>query len=135
MTTEDTRALIEDFYATLRKGDREHLRDILTEDIEWRMPDSVDDNIVSGRDAVLGELSGETVKRLFQKGTFRLMIHKIFADGDTAIVQTSTKAVTKAGKDYANEYAWIYTCRDSKICHIREYLDTASSFKMLDWQL
>jgi ketosteroid isomerase-like protein len=135
MNTEESRSLLHDFYGALRRGDREHLLEILAEDVEWRMPESVDNNIVTGRAAVMQELSGETVKRLFQKGTFELHVHRIFADGDTVIAQTSTNAITKSGKPYVNEYAWVYTCRDGKVCYIREYLDTASSFKMLEWKL
>ncbi len=135
METEQTRALIQDFYDTLAKGDRDHLAELFTPDVEWQMPASVPDGHLRGRDLILAELSGETVKRLFEKGTFRLKIYRIYADGDTAIVQTGTRATTKAGKQYEMEYAWVYTCRDNRISYIREYLDTANSFAMLDWNV
>jgi ketosteroid isomerase-like protein len=133
MNTEQTRALIRDFYDTLARGDREHLAILFTDDVEWQMPASVPNGLLQGRELVLNELSGETVKRLFERGTFRLTIHAIYADGDKGIVQTGTRAKTKAGSDYAMEYVWVYTCRDQKISHIREYLDTANAFDMLGW--
>jgi uncharacterized protein (TIGR02246 family) len=135
METEQTRALIKDFYATLAAGDRSHLADLFTEDAEWQMPASVPGSLLKGRDLVLAELSGETVKRLFQRGTFELKIHAILADGNCAIVQTGTKAITKAGGEYVMEYAWVYTCQDGRISRIREYLDTAGSFRMLGWDI
>jgi ketosteroid isomerase-like protein len=133
MTTEQTKALIDDLYATLGRGDRNHLMEILSEDVVWQMPASVPDGVLHGRERVVRELGTETVRRLFQKGTFRLKIHNIYADGDTAIVQTNAHAITKEDKVYDMEYAWIYSCRDGKITYIREYLDTKRSSDILGW--
>jgi ketosteroid isomerase-like protein len=133
LNTEQTRALINDLYATLARGDREHLTQILAEDVVWQMPASVPDGVLHGRERVVRELGTETVRRLFQKGTFRLKIHNIFADGDTAIVQTATHAITQEDKIYEMEYAWIYTCREGQVAYIREYLDTKRSAEILGW--
>jgi ketosteroid isomerase-like protein len=133
LTTEQTKALIDDLYATLGRGDHNHLKKILSEDVVWQMPASVPDGVLHGRERVVRELGTETVRRLFQRGTFRLQIHNIFADGNTAIVQTATRAITKDDKVYEMEYAWIYTCRDGQITYIREYLDTKRSAEILGW--
>lgn len=133
LTTEQTKALIDDLYATLGRGDRNHLMEILSEDVVWQMPASVPDGVLHGRERVVRELGTETVRRLFQKGTFRLKIHNVYADGNTAIVQTATRAITRDDKVYEMEYAWIYTCRDGQITYIREYLDTKRSAEILGW--
>lgn len=133
MNNEQTRALIDDFYKTLGRGDREHLLTLLAENIEWQMPASVPDGILRGRERVAMELGTEVIRRLFKKGTFRLKIHNIFVDGNVAIVQTGARAETLTGKTYEIEYAWIYTCGDGQILHIREYLDTKRSADILGW--
>ena len=133
MNSSDTRALIDDFFATLGRGDRDHLLELLAADVEWQMPASIPDGLIRGRDRVSAELGSETVRRLFRKGTFRLTIHRIFVDGDTAIVQQGTNAVTKAGENYEMEYCWIYTCSDGRVQHIREYLDTRLAARTLGW--
>ena len=133
MKSEETRALIDDFYKTLSKGDRAHLLELLAEDVEWQMPASIPDGIWRGREKVANELGADTVRRLFQRGTFRLTIYNIYVDGNIAIVQTGTEAITKAGNVYKMEYAWIYTCKNHQISHIREYLDTRSAAQMLGW--
>ena len=55
--------------------------------------------------------------------TFELTVHRKFVDGDTAVVRQAISARTKAGKQYDNEYCWIYTCRDGQIARIEEYVD------------
>src|SRR5258706_33840 len=77
-----------------------------------------------GHEAVSRELGGETPKRIFDMKTFRLTIHRILADGETAVVQHSISAKTRAGEQYENEYCWVYHCRDGKIAKIEEYADT-----------
>ena len=133
MNSEKTRALIDDFYATLARGNREHLLTLLAPNIEWQMPASVPDGLLHGRERVAQELGSDIVRRLFKRGTFRLTIHKTFVDGNVAIVQTGVRAETLAGKIYEIEYAWIYTCEDGQIRHIREYLDTKRSSDILGW--
>jgi ketosteroid isomerase-like protein len=133
MKTSETRELIDDLYATLATGNSEHLTEILAPDIQWQMPASVPDGILDGRERVARELGTETVRRLFRKGTFRLTIHNVWADGNIAIAQTSTHAVTQAGRDYDMEYVWVYRCENGQIKHIREYLDTRLAAQSLGW--
>ena len=87
-----------------------------------------------GRDAVTRELGGETPKRIFDMKTFRLTIHRILADGDTAVVQHSISAKTRAGEQYDNEYCWVYHCRDGKIAKIEEYADTHKAARIMKWE-
>ena len=120
MGTEETRRLIEDFYATLPTGDRSKLESLLTDDVEWVPPESAPFGPVRGRENVAAELGGETPRRLFRMRTFNLTVHKIVADGDTAVVQQAISAEARTGKQYDNEYCWVYTCRDGQIAHMME---------------
>lgn len=133
MTSDETRRLIDDFYASLMRGDRQHLLELFTPDAQWQMPASVPEALLQGRERLVAELSGETVKRFFKKGTFKLTIHNIYVDKNVAIAQTGVHAITKDDKTYDIEYAWVYTCRDGRIAHIREYLDTKRSADALGW--
>jgi uncharacterized protein len=133
--SEETRQLIRDFYECLSTGNLVHIVELLDSDVQWQMPASVPDNLIMGRDAVLRELTGATVKRLFEKGSFRLRVYSVLADGNIGIVQTGTQAKTKAGNTYRMEYVWIYTCQENRIIQIREYLDTALSFACMGWSV
>lgn len=134
MDTLQTRQLIDDFYATLGRGDRAHLMALLADDVEWQMPASVPDGHLRGKERVAQELGTNVIRRLFKKGTFRLKIHNIYVDGNIAIVQTGVRAETRSDKIYEIEYVWIYTCGAGQIRHIREYLDTKRSSDILGWQ-
>ena len=133
MQTEDTRRLIEDYYATLPTGDRDKLASLFSEDVEWYPPESAPIGPFKGREAVTAELGGDTLKRLFQMRTFRLTVHKIVADGDTAVVQQAISASTRDGAQYDNEYCWVYTCRDGRIARIVEYADTRKAAGIFGW--
>jgi uncharacterized protein len=133
MNSLQTHALIDDFYATLGRGDRAHLMSLLAENIEWQMPASVPDGLLKGKERVAQELGTDIIRRLFKRGTFRLKIHNIYVDGNIAIVQTGVRAETLTDKIYEIEYVWIYTCSNGQIVHIREYLDTKRSSDILGW--
>ena len=134
METEDTRRLIEEYYATLPTGDRAKLASLLAEDVEWYPPESAPLPPVKGREAVTAELGGDTPKRIFQMRTFRLTVHKMIADGDTAVVQQAISATTRDGKQYDNEYCWVYTCRDGRIAQMMEYADTRKAAAIFGWE-
>jgi uncharacterized protein len=131
MNTDETRALIEDLYQTLARGDREHLIELLDPDVIWQMPASIPNGTVRGAELVAEQLGTATVRRLFQRGTFRLTIHNLWYSGGVAIAQTGVHAVTHAGADYAMEYVWIYTCAGGRIMHVREYLDTLHAAEVI----
>jgi ketosteroid isomerase-like protein len=124
MNSEETRALIDDLYQTLARGDRAYLIELLDPEVTWQMPASVPNGTVRGAELVADQLGTATVRRLFQRGTFRLTIHNLWYQDGVAIAQTGVHAVTHAGADYDMEYIWVYTCARGRIVHVREYLDT-----------
>jgi ketosteroid isomerase-like protein len=133
MTTEDTRKLIENYYATLPTGDREKLGALFSEDVEWYPPETAQLGPFKGRASVAAELAGDTPKKLFSMRTFKLTVHKTVVDGDTAVVQQAISAQTRDGKQYDNEYCWVYTCRDGQIARIVEYADTRKAAGIFGW--
>jgi uncharacterized protein len=124
MNSHETRDLINDLYGTLARGDRAHLMDLLAPDVTWQMPASIPNGSVRGAELVAEQLGTATVRRLFQRGSFRLTIHNLWTQDNVAIAQTGVHAITHAGTDYDMEYIWVYTCTDGRIVHVREYLDT-----------
>ena len=133
MQTEETRALINTYYETLPTGDRKKLASLFTEDIVWYPPQSAPIGVIEGPEAVAAELGGDTPKKLFDMKTFRLTIHRILADGDTAVVQHAISDKSKEGEQYDNEYCWVYQCRDGKIAKIEEYADTLKAARIFKW--
>lgn len=133
MSTEQTRQLIEDYYAAAATGDRDKLAEMLTEDVVWTPAETVPIKAQQGRRVVSSIVSGRGRENMFDMDTFSLTVHRKVVDGDTAIVLQAISAKTVKGNQYDNEYCWVYTCRDGQIAAITEYVDTLKASRVLGW--
>lgn len=138
MNTDETRDLIERYYAALTTGDRDTVASVVADECVWIPPRSAPFGRVEGGPAVVAELTGDTVKRTFDlKQPFAVEVRpKMIVDGDTAVVQQRIIATAKeTGSAYDNEYCWIYTCAHGKITCMEEYADTVVAAKAMGWDL
>ena len=124
MDTEATRSLVQQFIAARSAGDVEGIAELLADDAVWRLPVSATFGPFEGRDTVAKALGGGVTGTLFDMSTIRRDVHKMVVEGDTAVVQQRLSATTLQGREYVNEYCWVYTCRDGKITRLEEYADT-----------
>jgi ketosteroid isomerase-like protein len=132
MGSADTRTVVEEYFATLANRDHRRLHELLTEDVEWRMPTSIPDHLHQGREKVAAELGSDTVKRFFAKGSYQLSVKDLIVDGDLAVARQHVDALTKDGRPYQMDYCFIYTIRNGRIALIEEYLDTRLAADVLD---
>ncbi len=51
-------------------------------------------------------------------------IRELIADGDTVAVLYRFRCTAVNGRDYANEYVWIFTCAGGRIVRMEEHSDT-----------
>lgn len=135
MNTEDTRDLIERYYAALTKGDRETVASLVADDCVWLPPATAEVEPVTNGPAIVAELTGGVVKKTFDLSKpFNLEVRSMIVDGEQAVVQQRLTATAKAtGADYDNQYCWVYTCRDGKIVHMEEYADTLLASRAMGW--
>jgi ketosteroid isomerase-like protein len=133
MSTEETRTLIEDFYAALQKADRPRLLELLAPDAVWIPPVAAPVERTEGAQAIVDALGGQIVRQTFDLSKpFALEIRRIVADGDVAVVQQRLTATAKAtGLDYDNQYCWVYEVRDGRIAVLEEYADTIVAGKAM----
>ena len=54
----------------------------------------------------------------------------IVAEGDKVVMRQHMECKATNGRDYANEYVWVYVCRDGKIVEIEEHVDS-QTFKQI----
>jgi len=133
MSTETTRALIDDFYTALRKGDRARILELLAPDAVWIPPAAAPVPRTEGAEAIADALGGDIVRSTFDLSKpFGLEIRRVIADGDVAVVQQRLTATAKAtGADYDNQYCWVYEVRDGRITVLDEYADTIVAGKAM----
>jgi uncharacterized protein len=135
MTTEQTRATIEAFYAALTTGKRDAVRALVSDDCTWLPPSTAPFAPIEGGDEVTEALAGGVVKRMFDiSKPFALDVRRVLADGDVAVVQQRLTATAKAtGLPYDNQYCWVYTVRDGRVAHMEEYADTLLASRVMGW--
>jgi ketosteroid isomerase-like protein len=122
-TTEDNRQLITAIFADLQHGKPNAFVDALADDVRWTTPGaSVWSRTFTGKTALLDGLLGPVRAQLVER--VRLTLRRIVADGDVVVVEATGKATTKAGKNYNNDYCFVYRMAGGKIAEVTEYLDT-----------
>ncbi len=105
-------------------GDPARLAQVLADDVEWTTPAYAPVPGAQGRNAVL-KMMGEAGGRFFDMTTMKAETRGIVADGDTVVVLQSMSCVATNGRDYSNEYVWVFKCVDGRIVRMEEHLDTA----------
>ena len=133
METEATRALIQRFVDARADNDAATLAELLTDDAAWHAPASANIGPFTGRDAVVKALTGGAAGAILDVSTIKRDVRSLIADGDRAVVQQRLTATARNGNDYANEYCWVYTCRDGKVQLLEEYADTLYAGRVFGW--
>ena len=124
MQTEESRALVLAYYQALSSGEPADLEQILSDDVVWAPPRSAPiDGPFRGRDTVLKAM-GESGAQFFDMASLRMETRKIVADGDTVVVLQHLTGKTANGRDYSNEYVWVFTCADGRIVRMDEHNDS-----------
>lgn len=137
MGTEQTREVVEAYYAALGKGDRAKLLELLAPDVHWIPPVTAPFEPIRGAEPLAEALGRTVVKTMFDiSKPFNLEIRRMIVEGDVAVVQQRLQATAKAtGRSYDNQYCWIYTVRDGKIVEMEEYADTLVAGRAMGWDL
>ena len=123
MQTEESRALVLDYLRAQERGDGERMLEILAEDARWTPPASVGLGAPQGA-ANLLQAMGEAGPRFFDLASMKSDVLWIAADGDKVIVRIHMEAKAANGRDYANEYVWVYRCAAGRIVDIEEHTDS-----------
>jgi ketosteroid isomerase-like protein len=60
----------------------------------------------------------------YEPGSVNLEITGMIAEGDHAVLQSTSRALTRTGRTYENGCIGVFTIRDGQIQDVREYMDT-----------
>lgn len=85
METEETRQLVLRFLDARSANDTEAMAALLTEDATGYPPKSAGFGPFEGRDAAVAALGGGAIGKVLDVSTMKRMVHKVIADGDTAV--------------------------------------------------
>ena len=130
--TEQTRAVVQDYVAALQRGDIDALRASFAPDATWSLRGDLPvSGTWTGAAEILDGFLAGMISRLDATQPLSQEVTGIVADGDTAVVEWTSRATTRDGQQYENEYAVVFVVRGTKIAAVREYFDTAYAQRVL----
>jgi ketosteroid isomerase-like protein len=123
MSIEENVRIVKDFFAAIGRGDKQAVRALSAEDIEWIIPG--EDWPLAGTRrghaglADLFQTQSETVETSF------LEAREFVAQGDRVLVVGFARGRIKAtNRTFEDHWVFAITVRNGKLTNIREYIDT-----------
>jgi len=123
MSAEQNKELVTKTWRAFISGDLDTALANMSDEISWVIPGSLQgiSGLKRGKDAIREFGSG--VKRAFPTG-LNSDIAKVHAAGDnTVIVELTNHGKVINGKDYRNEYCFVFELENGKIRRVREYVE------------
>ena len=130
MTNEQKKELVTNTWTAFGKGDVKAAFSNMSDSISWVIPGSIPNvsGMKRGKDEILKFMSG--IGNVFPEG-LQSEIRRTYCDGDTVILELTNRGKVSNGKNYENEYCFIFELEDGKIRRIREYVDTQKAKDIL----
>ncbi len=119
--------LIQQAYQDFKNGDIKALLNTYSEDIRWNLPQIENISFTGKREGRAGveQFFGELAEA---QEPLEFEAHEFIAQGDRVVVLGHYRwRVKSTGRDYASDYAHVWTIKDGKITNFQEYTDTAAS--------
>jgi uncharacterized protein (TIGR02246 family) len=134
MTTDTsaTRQVVEAYVAALQRGDIDALRASFTPDATWWLRgDLPTAGVWKGPDQILDGFLARMTAQLDTTRPLSQELKHVIADGDLAVAEWTSRATTRSGAAYENDYAVVFEVRDGRIAAVREYFDTGYAQRVL----
>jgi uncharacterized protein len=126
MTPEQNTGVVQQAYANFRKGDIESLLDLMSDTIEWELPELAGVPTAGKRQGRAG------VADFFSKlGETQSMVkfepREFVAQGDKVVVLGRYTWQVKSNRgEFTSDWAHVFTLKNGKIVRFQEYTDTAA---------
>ena len=120
-------------------ADPEAAKAVCTENVTWittrsmRIPGAEDTIEHVGWDAVYNvATSGLKIDTGYIPETMEYPNWLVLeAEDDHVVVQFTMKCKTKKGRDYINDYIFLFKCKDGKVLRFQEYWDSKQAYELL----
>lgn len=125
MTNKEIKEFVRHIYDEVSKGNHQVFLDAVTDDFTFTL---IGTTRFSGTYRGIPEMQEKSIGPVMSilKTQPRLVVDKVFADGDyVVVIDHGEGGVTKEGKDYNNTYCNVIRMHNGKIAEVTEYCDTA----------
>jgi ketosteroid isomerase-like protein len=130
MGIEQNKELVTKTWNAFVTGDIKTAFDNMSDQVSWLVPGSIPkvSGVHKGKEAIVAFLKaiGPAVPNGMQTE-----IRRVYGDADAVVVELTNRAKTAKGRDYENEYCFVFELEAGKIRRIREYTDTAKAKAIL----
>lgn len=123
MSAESNRELVTNFWGAFSKGDIKTAFASLSDEVSWLIPGNLPN--LSGLRKGKGEILNfaRNAAKMFPSG-LKSELRRVYCDGDTVLIEMTNRGKLFNGRDYENEYCFVFEIEGGKIRRVREYVDT-----------
>jgi ketosteroid isomerase-like protein len=127
----DSREFVVNFWKALGKGEIKTAFASLSDDASWLIPGNLSgfSGLRKGKAEILDMARGAAQR--FPTG-LTSEIRRVYGDGDTLLIEMTNRGRLFNGRDYENEYCFVFEIEAGKIRRIREYVDTSKLVELID---
>jgi uncharacterized protein len=130
--TERTRSVVSGYLDALQRGDLAALRASFSPDATWSLGGALPvSGTWTGPEGIIDGFLAAMVDRLDAERPLTQEVTGLVVDGDTAVAEWTSRATTRSGRAYENDYAVVFVVREGKVAAVREYFDTAYAGRVL----
>ena len=126
MSEQENTSIVHQAYANFKSGDIANLLGLLSDDVEWQLPEI--ENIPFAGKRQGPEQVGQFFASLAElQDVLEFTPQSFTAQGDKVVVQGHYRWRVKAtGREYGADWAHVFTIRDGKVVDFHEYTDSAA---------
>ena len=120
----DSKTVARRYVAAAEAGDENAIHHLFAPDATWTLAGELPiSGVWNGRDAILHEFLATAMSH-YEPGSISLEITGMIAEHDQVVLQWTSRARTRDGRPYENGCIGVFTIREGRIQHVREYMDT-----------
>jgi uncharacterized protein len=123
MSVEANKELVVSTWKAFAKGDIKTAFANMSDDVSWMIPGALPNlsGMRKGKSGIV-EFARQAAK-MFPAG-LSSEIRRVYGDADTVVIEMTNRGKLFNGKDYENEYCFVFEIEAGKIRRVREYVDT-----------
>ena len=125
---ESNKALVNNFFETLTRGDDEGAFTVVDPNVAWWVPGDLPFSGTKTREQYMQVV--RSIRTGFPTG-FALRVTSLIAEGDKVAAEVESAGTHVSGKTYANKYHFLITIKDGKFVAVKEYMDTLHLYQLL----
>lgn len=123
MNPQDNKRIVEDFLGEFDNRNVPKLLGMMTDDATWWVNGNPE--LFSGARTHSKPEIAKVWQSLFDglRGGLAMRSVSMIAEHDRVAAEVTCHATTKSGRDYENDYNFVFVVRDGRIAGVREYTD------------